>query len=132
MAFPTIAPTSRQYSAGDWPVRTFQSQSGSEVRLLYGNRRVGHTLTLQYSNITDAEAESFFTDYYAQKGTFSVFAIPNLVSGIGAGWQGSSDFFKAGVGATWRYAEAPVMTAVYPGVSSVTITLVAAGAGGAS
>ena len=130
MAFPTIAPTGRQYSAGDWPVRAFSSQNGAEVRLLYGNRRVGHTLTLQYNNVTDAEAESFFTDYYAQKGTFSGFAIPDFISGLGAGWEGSSDFFKAGLGATWRYAEPPVMTAVYPGVSSVTIKLVAAGAAG--
>ena len=73
MAFPTIPPTSRQYAAGDWPVRKFSAQNGSEVRLLYGDRRVGHTLTLQYENITDAQAERFFTDYNAQKGTFSVF-----------------------------------------------------------
>ena len=131
MTFPTIAPTDRQYTAGNWPVRTFTSQSGAEVRLLYGNRRFGHTLTLQYSNISDTQAEEFFTDYYAQKGTFTTFALPQpLTDNVGKGWSGSTEFFNAGVGAQWRYAEPPQLVSVYPGVSSVSITLVAAGVGG--
>ena len=131
MTFPAIAPTTRQYVAGDWPVRSYVSQSGSEVRLLYGNRRVGHTLTLQYNNISDTQAEEFFTDYYAQKGTYTSFSLPQPVTNnAGKGWTGSTDFFKAGLGAQWRYAEPPQLTSVYPGVSNVSIRLVAAGIGG--
>jgi len=128
MAFPTLAPTSRQFTGGDWPIAKFQSQNGSEARILYGDRRVGHTLSLSYNNITDTEAESFFTDYYAQQGTYKTFPLPQPITGsAGKGWSGSATFFNAGAGAQWRYAEAPQLTSVYPGVSSVTIKLVAVG-----
>ena len=128
MAFPTLAPSSRSYTGGDWPVAKYQSQNGSEARILYGNRRVGHTLSLEYQNITDADAESFFTDYYAQKGTYTTFALPQpITNNAGKGWAGSRDFFKAGSGVQWRYAEAPQLTSIYPGRSTVRIKLVAVG-----
>ena len=128
MAFPTLAPTARQFTAGDWPVAKFNSQNGSEARILYGNRRVGHTLSLEYKNITDAQAESFFTDYYAQKGSYQTFALPQpITNNAGKGWAGSTDFFKAGSGAQWRYAEPPQLISVYPGRSTVRIKLVAVG-----
>ena len=128
MAFPSLAPSSRSYTGGDWPVAKYQSQNGSEARILYGNRRVGHTLSLEYQNITDADAESFFTDYYAQKGTYTTFALPQpITNNAGKGWTGSRDFFKAGPGVQWRYAEAPQLTSIYPGRSTVRIKLVAVG-----
>ena len=128
MAFPTLAPSSRSYTGGDWPIASFQSQNGSEARILYGNRRVGHTLSLEYKNITDTEAESFFTDYYAQKGTYTTFALPQpITNNAGKGWSGDQNFFKAGSGVKWRYAEPPQLTSVYPGVSTVRIKLVAVG-----
>ncbi len=128
MAFPTLAPSSRQFTGGDWPIAKFQSQNGSETRILYGDRRVGHTLSLSYNNITDTEAESFFTDYYAKKGTYETFALPQAIpTNAGKGWSGSTTFFNAGAGVQWRYAEPPQLTSVYPGVSSVTIKLVAVG-----
>lgn len=128
MAFPTLAPSSRSYTGGDWPVAKFQSQNGSEARILYGNRRVGHTLSLEYQNITDAQAESFFTDYKAQQGTFKTFALPQpITNNAGKGWGGATNFFQAGNGVKWRYAEPPVMNQIYPGVSTVRIKLVAVG-----
>ena len=127
MAFPTIAPTGRQYDAGDWPVRNFTAQDGAEVRILYGNRRVGHTLSLEYQNITDKNAELFFTHYKSVKGTYKTFTLP--VNQIGSGWEGSNTFFRADTGAQWRYSSPPQVTSVYPGVSSVSIKLVAVGVG---
>ena len=128
MAFPSLAPTSRQFVAGDWPMAKFQSQNGSEARILYGNRRTGHTLSLNYNSISDAEAEEFFNDYYSRKGTYETFALPQPVTGnAGRGWAGSTSFFNAGSGVNWRYAEPPQLTSVYPGVSNVSIKLIAVG-----
>lgn len=127
MAFPTIAPTGRQYDAGDWPVKEFTAQDGAEVRILYGNRRVGHTLNLEYKNITDENAESFISHYKSCKGTYQTFVLPT--DAVGKGWEGSSDFFRAGLGAQWRYSGPPKIKAVYPGVSTVSFKLVAAGVG---
>ena len=36
MAFPTLQPTSRDFSPGYWPIKRYNSQSGAEVRILYG------------------------------------------------------------------------------------------------
>ena len=58
MAFPSLAPTSRSFSAGDYPVKTFKSQNGAEVRILYGNSRTDVKLQLSYENIGDALALS--------------------------------------------------------------------------
>ena len=124
--FPTIAPTSRSYDGGDWPVKAFKSQSGAEVRILYGDRRVGHSINLTYNNIPDATAEQFFAHYYEQQGTYKSFAVfPEL--NLSKGWEGSEEFFRAGSAVQWRYAKAPQLTAVYPGVSTIQVELVATG-----
>ena len=76
MAFPSLAPSSRSYASGDYPVKTFRSQSGSESRILYGSRRTGMTLELEYSNVTDANAELFLDHYDETKGSYSTFTLP--------------------------------------------------------
>ena len=89
--FPTLVPSSRQFTQGDWPIARFTAQNGSEVRILYGNREVGQSLDLGYENITDAEAESFITHYQAMKGTYDTFALPQpITDGAGAGWSGTT------------------------------------------
>jgi hypothetical protein len=51
MAYPAYAPTSRSFNAGDYQYKTFKSQNGKEVRILYGDKRTGMTLDLGYDNI---------------------------------------------------------------------------------
>jgi len=127
MAFPTIAPTARSFDYGDWPVKKFNSQNGSEVRILYGDKRVNHTLSLNYENITDTQAEQFAQHYYDQKGTYQTFDFGTAISTIGQGWEGSSNFFNAGTAVQWRYAEPVSITQVRPGISSVTVSFIAVG-----
>ena len=127
-SFPAIAPTSRQFDPGDWPVKRFNSQNGAEVRILYGNRRVGAKLSLSYQNIDDATAQSFAAHYYEQLGTFKTFALPQpITNNAGKGWKGDTAFFNAGVGARYRYEAAPSIESVRPGISSVSINLVSVG-----
>jgi hypothetical protein len=126
-AYPSIVPTSRSFEAGDWPIKRFASQNGSEVRILYGNRRIGHTLSLGYENINDATAQQFIQHYYEQKGTYQTFSFETTASTIGQGWEGSSDFFNAGAGVKWRYAGPPTIQQVRPGISSVTVNFIAVG-----
>ena len=130
-AFPALTPASRKYTGGDYPVAKYESQSGVEVRILYGDKRVGHTLSLTYNNISDANAELFFEHYEATKGTYHTFKIPDIAAnkaGARNGWAGTTDFLNAGVGVQWRYANPPQLTSVYPGFSKVSIKLIAVGA----
>ena len=120
MAFPSLTPTGRQFTPGDFPSKTYNSQSGAEVRILYGSRRVNATLSLSYANVTDANAESFLDDYSDQLGTFRTFTLPSAVF---EGWSGSAATLDAPAGTKWRYDGQPQIQAVRPGISSVTVAL---------
>jgi hypothetical protein len=122
MPYPTIRPTTRSFSAGDYPVKTFKAQSGAEVRILYGSKRTGMSIDLTYENIADSLADDFVAHYDEVKGQFGTFALP---SELRAGWSGNQAALDAsGLGAVWRYAKAPSITSVRPGISSVQIQLV--------
>ena len=123
--YPSVAPTSRSYNAGNWPVKNFNAQDGAEVRILYGSRRYKHSVTLTYANIPDTTAEQFMQHYFEQLGTYKTFAIAMDASKVTAGWEGSTDFYNAGVRTQYRYANPPTMTSVYPGVSTIQIELLA-------
>ena len=121
MAFPALTPTTRNFNPGDYPIRQFRSQSGTEIRILYGDSRTGMTLELSYDNISDANAELFLTHYNEVKGTYNTFTIPTETK---EGWTGSGSAIDvAGINA-WRYSEAPAVTAVRPGRSSVRVQLI--------
>lgn len=122
MPYPTIRPTGRSFSPGDYPIKTFRAQSGAEVRILYGSKRTGMSIELTYENIADSLADDFVAHYDEVKGQFSAFALP---SELRAGWGGDqSALDAAGTGVAWRYAEAPSISSVRPGISSVQIRLV--------
>ncbi|NBS67624.1 hypothetical protein EBT31_01740 [bacterium] len=122
MAFPSLRPTSRDFSAGDWPVKRYNAQSGAEVRILYGSQRTNAKLRLGYENITDVNAQLFLDDYAAQLGTLRTFDIPTTAQ---TGWTGSSSALNAPPGTKWRYESEPTVVSVRPGRSSVTVNLVA-------
>jgi hypothetical protein len=122
MPFPNLKPTARQFDFGDWPSKTYRSQDGSEVRILYGSKRTNMSLDLSYDNISDANAELFFDHFLEVKGTYTPFAIGTNTR---AGWTGSSDTLGASAWSNqYRYAESPTMTTTAPGRSSVKVKLI--------
>ena len=125
MAFPaSLSPTSRSYSPGDYPVKTYNANNGSEVRILYGSRPTNMTLDLTYSNITDAEADQFLTHYYEVQGTYQTFTIASTANTF-TGWDGGADSLnRASSGAVWRYSEPPQQQTVRPGISTVSVRLI--------
>ena len=124
MAFPSLVPSSRTFDPGNFPVKVYQSQDGAEVRLLYGDKRVGMRLQLQYQNIPDSSADDFIAHFHAMKGTFTRFTVGSQVNG---GFSGSSSLLSAvPYGSQWRYESAPQLQSVYPGVSTVSVSLIGA------
>jgi hypothetical protein len=120
MPFPNLKPTSRAFDAGDYPIKTFQSQSGVETRILYGSRRTGAQLSLSFDNISDTDANAFVTHFDETKGTYSTFS---LAGNTTSGWTPGT--INAGTGNNWRYSGPPEISSVRPGRSSVTVKLVA-------
>jgi hypothetical protein len=122
MAFPALVPSSRTFDAGNWPIKFFKAQSGAEVRILYGNKRTNMTLTLQYQNITDANAELFLDHFNEMYGTYTTFT---LGTSARRGWTGNLDAIGAGSADNrWRYAEPPSVDSVKPGISNVSVKLI--------
>ena len=99
MAFPSYNPTSRTFNAGDYVYKKFASQSGKEVRILYGDKRTGMELDLGYENIPDTQADDFITHYDEVKGGFNSFVLP---SAFRTGWTGDAAAIDAATGNQWR------------------------------
>lgn len=122
MPFPTLKPSSREFNAGDYPVKTFKAQSGAEVRILYGSKRSGMAINLGYDNVADAAADDFVVHFDEVRGIFDTFTLPEQVL---AGWTGASSAIDASsTGSKWRYSKAPEISSVRPGRSSVRVELV--------
>jgi hypothetical protein len=122
MAFPTLTPTSREFSPGAWPIKNYNSQSGAEIRILYGSQRTNAKLGLSYENVTDANAQLFIDDFNSNIGTLRTFTLPSSTQN---GWNGSTATLDAPPGTKWRYESEPQIRSVRPGRSSVTVNLVA-------
>ncbi len=119
MTFPALAPSSRKYDPGNWPVKTYNSVSGVEVRLRYGDKRYNAKLSLQYQNIPDTSADDFLAHYESQFGTYKAFTLPSEVV---AGWTGST-YIPNQSTMKFRYSGPPVVDSVRPGVSTVSLEL---------
>lgn len=125
MTYPALRPTSRTFDPGNWSTRTYNAQNGAEVRILYGSQRYNLKLALTYSNLSDSEAEQFLQHYNEMLGTYKVFTFePAARVALFAGWQGTLGALDPPLGVDWRYAEAPRIDSVRPGVSTVTVSLV--------
>lgn len=124
--FPNIAPTSRSFEMGDWPIKTFRAQNGAEIRILYGNRRTNMTMSLEWRNIDSATAALIMNHYIGQRGTFTTFAFgTDAASSAKAGWDASDALIGAGSsGNAWRYAGPPTVETVQKDTHVVTAKFV--------
>jgi len=119
-------PTGRTYTAGNYSSGTYRAQSGAEIRILFGNKRLGSTVQLVYNNIPDADAEVILDHYNSVKGTFESFEAGGAT--LNAGWTATTGALNTTVMVTdteWRYAQPPQLQSGYIGLSSVTVDLVA-------
>ena len=133
--FPQFVPSTRKYTPPSWPVKSFNAQNGSEVRILYGDQPSQAQYQLSYSNLPDTDAEQFVEHFRAVKGTFAQFPLGAPGSTLGAsvdeesvkgGWAGDPDNFGKGPDnpSRWRYEGPPQLDSVRRGITSVTVTLV--------
>ena len=62
-SFPSVKPSSRSYNPGEYPQTKFEAQNGAKTIMRYGKNRVNATLTLGFSNISDADAALILANY---------------------------------------------------------------------
>jgi len=122
--FPTLVPNRRNFQPGDWPIKRYTSQNGSEIRILRGNSRVNATLELTYENITDEDANKFLQHYRESQGTYGTWKFSGDGKAPFKGFDASTSEMEAEIwGLAWRYDESPKVTQVKKGRSSVQISL---------
>ena len=99
------------------------------TRRLWANKASGATLNLTYENITDAEADDFMATFDATKGNFDYFSNITSSHAMFAGMSSSlvSEILDETVnaGAQWTFRNRPNIRSVIPGISTVTVNLIA-------
>jgi hypothetical protein len=120
VAFPDIRPSSRSYSPGSFPQTEFRAQNGALTVVRLGSRRVDSELSLEFQNITDADAALILTNYEAVNSTWDyvTFTVKNGALGA-SGTLAKYIREVGGSGLRWRYAEPPSITSILPGRSTV-------------
>ena len=135
--FPTVKPTSRSYNPGTYPSTKFESLDGTKSHLRFGNKRVNATLTLGFSNISDAEAALILENYEDVNSTWDyvTFTSSDGVSGVSDSKEVDGQTNPAsslqslvkegGLSLKWRYSGPPTVTSTFKGLSNVSCSFVA-------
>lgn len=120
--FPAVAPTSMDFTAPEFPVRTNSSLSGVVSRRIFGNRGSRAVLNMNFDNISDDVASQFFDAWNTGRGTLDGLTVPSVVFD-GASSALFSYLSDGGDGLMWHFAEPPRLERVAPGISSVRVVL---------
>ena len=132
--FPHIVPTTRSFTMGDYPSKTYRSLSGSVFRRSFGNRQTGYTLDMTFRNIGDSEggtgellknsgtAEEILNHYQDADGTLESFTLPTRIfDGMDNDLE---SIIRDPASISWRYAVPPQVQSVRPNMSTVTVRLI--------
>jgi hypothetical protein len=118
--FPALKPASRRYSMGQYPVTTETGFGGGNIRFLHGNTSSGHSLMMEFSNLSQAQAKLIRDHYRGQQGGFLPFA---LSTDAWIGHTSQTDLVPATT--LWRYAAPPAEDHNHAGRVGVAVELVA-------
>lgn len=124
---PNLAPSSRSFTAGEYPQNVFEAQNGAKTVIRYGNKAVNAKLTLGFTNISDTEANNIIDNYINVNSDWDYITF-NATQGL-QGIENDSLRNKVINGASsslrWRYSAPPTIISVQPGINNVTCSFVA-------
>jgi hypothetical protein len=75
--FPTLIPSTRIFTPGEYPHTAYQAFSGQENRVRHSNVMLSSRLRLTFISLTEANMLSILTHYNDKKGGYLPFAIPS-------------------------------------------------------
>jgi hypothetical protein len=127
VAFPSIEPTGRNFTAPRWPTSGLTTQSGLTTRRLWGSKPTQAQLQLQFNNITDDNAALIIKAYNDAQGATTDITLPSAIfNGASATLKTWLDTTATGAGMLWFFTEdPPSLESVAPNRSSVSVKLVA-------
>lgn len=117
--YPSLCPTRRAWTPGEYPTRRFTAINGAGTTRLYGSRAFDATLNLEYL-LSDAELAELLECYNDARGTFDDLELPaETFVGLSADVQAEIPEYL-----TWRWADTPQIESVAAGRSRVRVNLV--------
>lgn len=127
VAFPSIEPTARNFTAPRWPTSGLTAQNGVTTRRLWGSRPSQAQLNLTFTNISDDNAALILSAYNSCQGATGEVILPSIIfngaSGNLAGWLSTT---STGAGMQWFFSEEPpTVESISPGRSTVSVRLIA-------
>lgn len=130
--FPSdLAPSSRSFTAGEYPQNVFEAQNGAKSVIRYGNKQVNATLTLGFTNISDENVMSILYNYknVNSEWKYITFSKSQGLQGVEHNGlantmiNGTSNYLESQL--KWRYSAPPSVISVQPGINNVTCSFVA-------
>jgi len=118
--FPEICPVSRRFTAGQYPTRRFNSISGAGTTRLYGSKAFDARLDLEFI-VNDEFVAAIFDSWYASFGQFTKLTLPEpIIAGSDELLDSvTPDYLE------WYWDREPTIETIQPGLSRVTVNLVA-------
>lgn len=118
-----IRPSSRSFTPGDYPTKTYRSLSGKTMRRSFGSRPTNFQLTLGFNAVPEATLKAIIDHYNGQYGSLVGFTMPKeMFAGLSADVYA---LFQNPSNTSWFYVESPQIESVFGSRSNITITLVA-------
>lgn len=116
--FPSLAPTNRNYTAGEFPTKRFSSISGAGTTRLYGSKAFDVSLNLEFV-LSDTDLASVLSCYDEAKGGAYGLKLPSTI------FNGMSSELKSQIPdhVTWRWEATPRVESLFPGRSRVRVSL---------
>lgn len=135
--FPYVSPSTRVYTAGEYPTKFFESINGATTAIRYGNRRSRSRLEATFVGITEDKAVEILNCYKDTNENWNYIRFNKGDDGIGGRggmWDGVYDqdlieqwyqenFAKASQ-TYWRFESPPVVTSLYPGICTVSCSFI--------
>jgi len=128
VAFPSLTPTSRSFTAPQWPITQIDSQSGVKSVRLWGSKPTVAKLDLSFDNISDDNAALIMTAYNSAKGSLTDLTLPNSIfNGASTNLKSWLDTTGMSAGLKWYFdnGSSPTIESITSGLSSVRVSLVA-------
>ena len=125
-SFPSVRPSSRSYRPGEYPQTQFEAQNGAKTIMRYGKNRVNATLTLGFSNISDADAALILANYEDVNSDWDYVTFNGGYATAGVTDTSLLAYLKeSGSNLKWRYSAPPSVTSTFKGTSNVSCSFVA-------
>ena len=122
-AFPSFAPTSRSFTPGTYPQRSYRSLSGVVTKRTFGNAPSQSALEMNFDNVADSTATAIINHYRSQTAInkrfqLSAITMGGMDSGLVNIADGTIDNLR------FEYKEPPSVQSVRPGRSNISVSLI--------